>query len=107
MEQLNLDKDWRQEIPDYLKIKDGESEQFVFLDEGTKIINNFGENCILFKIKIIGTGRDKIWLVKTKSYTLLKQIKDLGKLTGATVELKRKGATLKNTIYSIARIAVD
>jgi len=101
--------DWRDEISDsskaILKIADGETERIVFLDEGEKRTHVDYGTSIVFTIE--HNGEEKVFYVNAQNYTLLKQIKELGKITGTAVKIKRKGKRKSDTRYFIEKIETE
>jgi len=97
---------WREEVSDsskaVLKIADGEVENIIFLNEGEKRIHQDYGTSIVFEIE--HQGEPKIFYVNAQNYTLLKQIKDLGKITGTTIRIKRKGKRKSDTRYTIEKV---
>jgi hypothetical protein len=104
--QIGSGEDWRAEITSNsfptLKIADGEEKKFVFLNEGQKREHpDFGDS-IVFEIE---HNNEKMnWFVRTNNFSLLKQIKDLGKITGLLVEVSRVGSKKSDTRYTIKKI---
>lgn len=106
METQDKIEDWRQDISEpknTIKVKDGETIAGTFLDEGTKRTSaDFGAS-IAFKFKKDGDEEEKLWYVKANNFTLLAQIKALGKLAGQKVKISRIGSKRSDTRYSIAK----
>jgi len=104
--QEQISEDWRSEVSDSasatLKILDGESKTVVFLDEGTKKTHaDFGTS-IVFKVE--HGGENMNFYVKENNYSLLKQIKEIGTLTGEAVIISRTGSKKSDTRYTIEKI---
>ncbi len=103
MENQNaINDDWRSEVSDSkatLKVQDGTSETFVFLNEGEKQTHaDFGTS-IVFEVE--HDGDKKNLYVKESNWSLRNQIKDLGELTGKSVVLARVGSKKSDTRYTI------
>jgi len=108
METPNLD-DWRTDISDnrdQVKIKDGEVKTFVFADEGKKNVHPDYGTSIEFRVIVEGDNEPKRFFVKENNYSLLQQIKVLGKLVGQKVKIARVGSTKSNTRYKLEAVAV-
>jgi len=108
MEETNrqISEDWRDEVSDSasatLKILDGETKRVVFLDEGRKNTHpDFGTS-IVFSVE--HEKEIMNFYVKENNYSLLKQIKELGKLTGIAVDISRVGSKKSDTRYTIEKI---
>ena len=105
MEQNKI-ADWREEVREsdvaYLKIADGDTVQFVFLDEGAKESHPDYGTSIVFKIK--KDNEEMNWYVKDNNFSLKKQIKALDKLVGLKVELSRIGSKKSDTRYKVKKI---
>jgi len=99
-------EDWRAEVSDSanatLKILDGETKQVVFLSEGEKRTHaDFGTS-VVFRLE--HEGEIMNFYVKENNYSLLKQIKDLGKLTGKICKISREGSKKSDTRYTIEEV---
>ncbi len=99
-------QDWRTEVTTSslptLKIADGQKAKFVFLNEGIKRTHpDFGTS-IVFEVEQENAKMN--WYVRDNNYSLLKQIKELGKLTGLLVEVSREGSKKSDTRYFINKI---
>ncbi len=110
--------DWRDEVGeqlDKLKIMDGEKAQFTFQAEGvTKTSADFdpsvafevlhtahkSEDGDMTEIQAVG----KTFYVSAKNFSLLKEIKELGTLTGLKVEVGRTGRKKSDTRYTIEKV---
>ena len=108
MEETNkqISEDWRADVSDSasatLKVLDGETKKIVFLDEGRKNMHaDFGTS-IVFKVE--HEKEEMNFYVKENNYSLLKQIKDLGDLTGKVAEISRIGEKKSDTRYTITEI---
>ena len=106
MEQTETQKseDWREEVSDSagatLKVLDGETKQAVFLDEGTKRASIDYGNSIVFKVEF--EGEEMNFYVKENNFSLLKQFKELGNLTGKLIAISRTGSKKSDTRYTIS-----
>lgn len=106
MEENKTIEDWRQEVSEpknTIKVKDGETITGIFQDEGTKKISADYGSSVAFKFKKEGEEEEKFWYVKGNNYTLLAQIKALGKLAGLKVKISRTGAKRSDTRYTITK----
>jgi len=96
-------KDWRDEVSDSskatLKIQDGETEKFVFLNEGEKRTHSDYGTSIVFEVE--HKGEQKAFYVNINNFAFQKQIKELGTLTGKVVEVSRTGSKKSDTRYEI------
>ena len=104
MEQTDVN-DWRSEVEqkDVLKIEDGETADFTFLDEGkAKQHKEFGTS-IVFTVKHLDS--EKLWFVNSQNYDLLKQIKELGVITGMKVKVTRTGSKKSDTRYKLGKVS--
>ena len=105
--QTNVDDDWRNAIStatETLKIKDGESVEGAFANEGIKNVHpDFGTS-IAFQFVVEKETEPKTFYVKGNNYSLLAQIKALGNLTGTKVKISRKGSKRSDTRYSVEKI---
>lgn len=118
MEETNtqISEDWRTEVSDSagatLKILDGETKKLVFLDEGEKRIHQDYGTSIVFKVEHEmeveddeGKKEMKIlemnFYVKENNYSLLKQLKEIGKLTGTPAKISRVGSKKSDTRYTV------
>lgn len=101
-------EDWRQELNvtlnTKLKIADGETKQFTFLDEGKKYKHPDYKPSVIFAVKQDDFPDPFTWFVNAEAYGILNQIKILGKLTGVKVSVKRTGSKKSDTRYSIKKI---
>jgi len=109
MEQTQISNDWREDISDssiaVLKLADGESATFVFLNEGEKKTHaDFGTS-IVFELE--HEKEKKILYVNANNFDLLRQLKELGKLTGKAVKLSRTGSKKSDTRYTIEEFKLD
>ena len=99
-------EDWRTEVSDSagatLKVLDGESKNFVFLNEGEKRTSADYGTSIVFSVE--HESEEMNFYVKENNYSLLKQIKDLGDLTGKVAEISRIGEKKSDTRYTITEI---
>lgn len=106
MEQQKQIADWREEIQEtnkaYLKIADGETVEFTFVDEGKKVSSADYGISILFQVAVGQEVMD--WYVNANNFDLLKQIKELGNLKGMLVAVSRVGSKKSDTRYTIKKI---
>ena len=111
-------EDWRAEVSDSasatLKILDGETKKVVFLGEGEKRTHaDFGTS-VVFKLEhemeVEEDGKKEMkviqmnFYVKENNYSLLKQIKELGKLVGKICNISRVGSKKSDTRYTIEEV---
>ncbi len=116
MEETNtqISKDWRDELSDSktLKILDGETKDVVFLDEGIKRPNRDFGTSIVFKVEHEMEVEDEEgnkeirpvemnFYVKENNYSLLKQLKEIGILTGKPIKISREGSKKSDTRYTV------
>ena len=98
-------KDWRKEISEpqpTLKVQDGQSVVFVFLNEGEKRTHaDFGTS-IVFLVE--HDGEKKNLYVRDTNYDLQRQIKALGDLTNLKANLSRIGSKKSDTRYTIEKV---
>jgi len=111
-------EDWRAEVSDSanatLKILDGETKQVVFLNEGNKRTHaDFGTSVVFnleHEMEVEEEGKKEMkviqmnFYVKENNYSLLKQIKELGNLTGKVCKISRTGAKKSDTRYTIEEV---
>lgn len=100
-------EDWRAEITEAkntIKIKDGDSVTGTFKDEGSKKSHPDYGSSIAFQFQADNENEVKTWFVKSNNFSLLGQIKQLGKLTGTHVQITRVGAKKSDTRYSIKKL---
>jgi len=108
MEETNTQEseDWRADVSDSasatLKILDGETKKVVFLNEGEKRTSADYGTSIVFLVE--HQEEEKNFYVKENNYSLLKQIKEIGKLTGIPINISRVGAKKSDTRYTIKKI---
>ena len=103
-EQQQTAEDWRVDVNESkapLKIADGESKTFVFLDEGKSRTHPEYGTSIVFEVGI--DKEEKSFYVRENNFSLLKQIKELGKLIGTVVTVSRTGSKKTDTRYSIVK----
>jgi len=107
MEETQKEIDWREEISeakDTLKIAPDTAEVFIFQDEGkVNHHQDFGTS-IVFSVKREADEHNRSWYVKNNNFSLLGQIKALGKLTGQKAKVVRKGSKRSDTRYSISKV---
>ena len=92
------DEDWRENISEsgvaVLKVADGETKTFVFLNEGEKRTHQDFGTSVVFEVEY--KVEDKIekmnFYVREKNYSFLQQIKALGNLVWTTVKVSRVGS---------------
>ena len=105
MEEQKTTEDWRADVSDStkdtLKILDGESKVVLFLDEGKKFTHSEYGTSIVFEVEHNGTSMN--FYVKENNFALLKQIKDLGKLTGTPTKISRTGSKRSDTRYTVEK----
>lgn len=108
MEDQKQIDNWRNELNvslnPKLKIADGETKVFVFLDEGQKYKHPDYKPSVIFTIQIEGQQEKNTWFVNAEAYGVLNQLKNLGKLTGMKVSVKRTGSKKSDTRYEIRKI---
>ena len=107
MEEQKIMEDWRNDITpnkDTLKVKDGESSIFTFLDDGTKKNSKDYGDSIAFQIKIDNDEKPKIFYVKSNNFSFLGKIKEFGKLAGLKVKVSRIGSKKSDTRYTIEKV---
>ena len=84
---------WRDSISETetatLKVQDGEELTVVFMDEGELFVHHDFGKSIVFRVQ--AEAQDFRWYVNPNNFALLKQIKELGTLTGLKVKIKRTG----------------
>jgi len=114
-EQTSTTEDWRENISDTstatLKIQAGESEEVLFMNEGKpNHHSDFGES-IVFAVNVKELDKDKIeqvvtknWYVNPQNFSLLKQLKELGTLTGTAAKISRVGEKKSDTRYTVEKI---
>ena len=104
--QTNATQDWRNEITtpkNTLKVKDGETIEFTFLDEGTKKESKDYGSSIAFRVNSGGSD-EKLFYVKSNNFDLLGQIKTLGVLIGLKARITRIGSKRSDTRYKIVKV---
>ena len=106
-QEIPIGQDWRSDITparNTLKIRDGEIVRGVFQDEGKlKVSKDYGTS-VAFSIKVDGEDEVRTFYVKSNNFSLLGQLKELGKLTNLRVEIKRVGSKKSDTRYSISKL---
>lgn len=105
--QKEIDSDWRaginQTLNPKLKLGDGETKVFVFLDEGNRFKHPDYKPSIIFNVE--NEQKEKLtWFVNAEAYGVLNQLKALGKLTGLKVSVKRTGIKKSDTRYEIKKV---
>ena len=119
-EQKQISEDWREDVSDSsgatLKILDGETKTAVFLDEGVKRTSADYGTSIVFKVEhemeVEEDNKKEMkvvemnFYVKENNYSLLKQLKEIGKLTGSAVKISRIGSKKSDTRYTAEKIEV-
>ena len=107
-EEAEVVEDWRSDISGSpkptLKIADGEEKTIVFLDGGEKRTHPDYGNSIVFQVE--EAEESKNFYVRENNYSLLGQIKELGKLIGKVVKISRKGSKKSDTRYTIEEVQV-
>jgi len=108
--------DWRDDVSDSagstLKVLDGETRKAVFLDEGKKITSADYGTSIVFQVEheVLNeeTKKNEMqemnFYVKENNFSLLKQFKELGKLTGKLISISRTGSKKSDTRYTIEEV---
>lgn len=103
-------ENWREdvnELPPAIKVVDGEIATFAFMDEGKKLDSkDYGES-VVFRVTVVGLGEIRSWYVNKNNYPLLKQLKELGTLTGKTLEVTRTGSKKSDTRYMVKTIPIE
>ena len=104
--QKAIDEDWRENISDIskatLKIQDGETKKVVFLNEGVKRTHSDFGDSIVFEVNCAEEQFN--FYVNPNNYALLKQLKELGTLTGQVVNISRVGAKKSDTRYTVEKV---
>ena len=107
MENQTQVDDWRKELltslHPKLKIADGETKQFTFLDEGSKYKHPDYKPSIIFSVQVDGQTEKNTWFVNAEAYGVLNQIRSLGVLTGLKVLVTRTGSKKSDTRYEIKK----
>ena len=103
--QVSDDENWRENISEssvaVLKVADGETQTFVFLNEGEKRTHpDFGTS-VVFEVE--SAGEKMNFYVRENNFSFLQQIKALGLLTGVAVKVSRVGAKKSDTRYTIEK----
>ncbi len=113
--QNSINEDWRKDVSDTstatLKIQAGETKEVLFMSEGKpKNHPDFGES-VLFEVNVKELDEDKIEQVLTKNFyvnkqnfSLLRQIKEIEKLTGTVVNISRVGEKKSDTRYTVEKV---
>ena len=103
MEEQKTTEDWRTDVSDSsqdtLKILDGEEKVVLFLNEGVKFTHSEYGTSIVFEVEHMGSKFN--FYVKENNFALLKQLKDLGKLTGQAAMISRTGSKRSDTRYLV------
>ena len=101
--QKQVSEDWRADVSDSsgatLKVLDGETKQAIFLDEGKKRTSADYGTSIAFSVEFGGEPMN--FYVKENNFSLLKQFKELGVLTGKVINITRVGSKKSDTRYTI------
>ena len=102
-------EDWRTDVSDSagatLKILDGETKKVIFLNEGEKRTSADYGTSIVFKVE--HEKEEMNFYVKENNYSLLKQIKELGKLNGILTNISRVGSKKSDTRYTIEKLETE
>ncbi len=102
-------EDWRSEVSDSagatLKVLDGETKQVIFLSEGEKRTSADYGTSIVFKVE--HEKEEMNFYVKENNFSLLKQIKEIGGLTGKIVKISRVGSKKSDTRYTIEEVKTE
>ncbi len=106
MENEQKSQEWRDDVSDSsnatLKILDGEDSTFTFLNEGEKKSHvDFGDSV---RFEVSQDKEEKQFFVKSNNYSLLNQIKALGKITGKLVKISRTGSKKSDTRYVLEEV---
>tara|TARA_R100000750_G_C2344377_1_gene95641 strand:- start:122 stop:457 length:336 start_codon:yes stop_codon:yes gene_type:complete len=98
--------DWRDDVSDTssttLKVLDGETKIAVFLSEGERKTSVDYGTSIVFKVEF--EKEEMNFYVKENNFSLLKQFKELGKLTGKLISISRVGSKKSDTRYTIEEV---
>lgn len=103
--QKPINEDWRKEITEnkeVLKISDGQTVEFTFMDEGQKIDSEDYGVSIVFTV-LNSNNEKKRFFVRGNNFDLLSQIKSFGTLSGLKVLLSRTGSRRSDTRYKIRK----
>jgi len=104
-EQQTPIEDWRSEVSEgtpTLKVADGEEKTFVFINEGERRTHPEYGTSIVFQVEF--EKEPMSFYVRENNYSLLKQIKELGNLTGTAVKISRVGSKKSDTRYTLEKI---
>ena len=106
MEENTSIENWRDNISETaattLKIQDGEVKFVTFLDEGNKRTHADYGDSIVFQVKEDDNAEEiLLFYVNPQNFALLRQIKELGSLTGKRVKISRTGSKKNDTRYSV------
>lgn len=105
-EQTQNSEEWREDVSDSpgatLKIADGEEKTFVFLNEGKKQTHSDYGTSVVFSVE--HEKETKNFYVRENNYSLLGQIKKIGKITGKAVKCSRVGEKKSDTRYTIEAV---
>ena len=103
MEKQTNQEDWRADVSDSnqetLKIQDGEEKLVLFLDEGVKFTHSEYGTSVVFKVEF--EKKEMNFYVKENNFALLKQLKELGQLTGKIATIARTGSKRSDTRYTV------
>lgn len=104
IESIDVTPNWAEKFesfPDALKIKDGESKTFTFMNNGNEHRDQKNKkDDIVFTVKCEGVLYS--WYVNAKSFSTIADIKSLGfPLIGKTITLSRTGSGRHDTRYMI------
>jgi hypothetical protein len=103
--QISEQSDWRNEVSEgtaTMKVLDGETKNMVFMNEGVQRTSADYGTSIAFDVE--SEEEKKTFYVKANNFSLLKQIKELGTLTGQAVKVSRTGSKKSDTRYTIEKI---
>jgi len=105
-EQKQVSESWREEVSDtpgaILKVADGEEKTFVFLNEGEKRTHPEFGTSVIFQVEF--EEEPMAFYVRENNFSLLKQIKEIGKLTGTAVKISRIGSKKTDTRYTLEKV---
>ena len=110
MEEQKSMEDWRDNVSEEtatLKILDGEQVKVTFLDEGEQYVHQEYGKSIVFNVKKLAENEadgDYRFYVNPNNFALLKQLKELGELTGQTVTISRTGSKKSDTRYTVEKV---
>jgi hypothetical protein len=102
--------EWMNEITEKtetLKIEDGQTVIFTFINGGVKKSSEDYGNSIMFTVLVEGQKEHKTFYVRANNFDFLGQIKALAKdnktLVGLKVNVSRRGSKRSDTRYTISK----